>query len=274
MNSENNKTGILLAAFGTSVPGADKVYQNIESRVKNIFPDQEIYLSYTSKVIREKLARQGRMFNSPVQALGLMAEHGFSKVALQSLLIIPGLEHHDLIRTRASLEGLPKGIEQIRLGPPLLSSSKDLERFTRAMLENIPGNRESDEAVVFMGHGSVHPANVYYAGLQYHFWIHDRNIFVGAVEGVPGLEDVLVLLRKRKIRKVHLLPLMVVAGDHALNDMAGRQADSWVSVLNDHGMDARVILQGLGSFENIVDIWLDHLKKTMELLCPESFSKP
>lgn len=265
-DSENNKTGILLAAFGTSVPGADKVYANIQSKAELLFPDVDIYWAYTSKVIREKLAAQGQTFNSPVQALALMAEHGFSKVAMQSLLIIPGLEHHDLIMARSSLEGLPKGIEKIKLAPPLLSESKDLERFTQAMLANIPAGREPDEAVIFMGHGSVHPANVFYAGLQYHFWIHDENIFVGAVEGIPGLEDILPLLEKKKIRKVHLLPLMVVAGDHAVKDMAGRQADSWVSVLKKRRIDAGVIMKGLGSFDNIVEIWMDHLKKIMAVL--------
>ncbi len=266
VNIENNKKGILLAAFGTSVPGADEVYASIENRVRDIFPDLEIYWAYTSKVIREKLAMQGQIFHSPVQALGMMAEHGFSRVALQSLLIIPGLEHHDLIRTRASLEGLPKGIEKISLGAPLLSDSHDLERFTRAMLKNIPENREPDEGVILMGHGSVHPANVFYAGLQYYFWLHDANIFVGAVEGVPGLEDVLTQLERKKIRKAHLLPLMVVAGDHAIRDMAGRQADSWVSVLKDNGVEARVMMRGLGSFDNVVDIWLDHLKQVVDVL--------
>lgn len=265
-NSENNKTGILLAAFGTSVPGADRVYSHIQSKAEVLFPQVDIYWAYTSRVIREKLAGQGRIFNSPVQALALMAEHGFSKVAMQSLLIIPGLEHHDLIMARSSLEGLPKGIEKIELAPPLLSGTLDLERFTRSMLENIPASRESDEAVIFMGHGSIHPANVFYAGLQYHFWIHDENIFVGAVEGIPGLEDILPLLKKKKIRKVHLMPLMVVAGDHAVKDMAGRQADSWVSVLKERGIDTRVIMKGLGSFDNIVDIWMDHLKEVMDIL--------
>ncbi len=266
VNSENNKTGILLAAFGTSVPGADDVYKNIENRVRMLFPDLDIYWAYTSKVIREKLSRQGRTFNSPVQSLGLMAEHGYSKVALQSLLIIPGLEHHDLIRTRASIQGLPKGIKKISLGAPLLSSSRDLERFTKAMFANIPRNRGPEEAVIFMGHGSIHPANVFYAGLQYHFWVHDGNIFVGAVEGTPGLEDILPLLEIKNIKKARLLPLMVVAGDHAVNDMAGRQADSWVSVLRDMGIDAEVVMKGLGSYENVTDIWLDHLKEAVAAL--------
>ena len=266
MNSAGNKKGILLAAFGTSMPGADKVYTGIENRVKALFPELELYWAYTSKVIREKMASQGKTVLSPVQALGVMAEHGFSRVALQSLLIIPGLEHHDLIRTRASLEGLPKGIEKISLGAPLLSDSNDLERFTRVMLDNIPQDRSPDEAVILMGHGSVHPANVFYAGLQYYFWLHDANVFVGAVEGVPGLDDVLVQLERKKIRKARLLPLMVVAGDHAVKDMAGKQADSWVSVLKDNGVDARVMMQGLGSFDNVVDIWLDHLREAVESL--------
>ncbi|MFN2269023.1 MAG: sirohydrochlorin cobaltochelatase, partial [Desulfonatronovibrio sp.] len=246
-----------------SVPGADAVYKNIENKVRSLFPGHDIYWAYTSKVIREKLSKQGRVFLSPVQALGLMSEHGFSRAALQSLLIIPGLEHHDLIRTRASIQGLPKGIKEIRLGDPLLSQSHDLDRFAISMLENLTGIRENDEAVIFMGHGSVHPANVYYSALQYHFWLRDEDVFVGAVEGTPSLEDILPLLDKRKIRKTVLLPLMVVAGDHAVNDMAGKQADSWVSILKEQGIDARVEMKGLGAFDNVVDIWMDHLSKIL-----------
>lgn len=263
MDQVNDKTGILLAAFGTSIPGADAVYGNIENKVRAEFPDHDIYWAYTSKVIREKLAQDEKVFLSPVQALGLMAEHGFSCVALQSLLIIPGLEHHDLIRTRASIQGLPKGIKEIRLGDPLLSQSPDLDRFALAMLENLTEIRENDEAVIFMGHGSLHPANVYYSALQYHFWLRDEHVFVGAVEGSPGLNDILPLLEKRKIKKAVLLPLMVVAGDHAINDMAGKQADSWVSVLKDLGIDARVKMKGLGAFDNVVDIWMDHLREIL-----------
>ncbi|RQD66715.1 MAG: sirohydrochlorin cobaltochelatase [Desulfonatronovibrio sp. MSAO_Bac4] len=263
MNQVNDKTGILLAAFGTSVPGADAVYENIENKVREDFPGHDVYWAYTSIVIREKLSKQGKVFLSPVQALGLMAEQGFSRVALQSLLIIPGLEHHDLIRTRASIQGLPKGIKEIRLGDPLLSQSQDLERFATAMLKNLTEIRENDEAVIFMGHGSVHPANVYYSALQYHFWLRDEDVFVGAVEGTPGLEDILPLLEKKKTRKAVLLPLMVVAGDHAVNDMAGKQADSWVSILKEQGIDARVEMKGLGAFDNVVNIWMDHLSKIL-----------
>ncbi|WP_161635938.1 sirohydrochlorin cobaltochelatase [Desulfonatronovibrio hydrogenovorans] len=265
MNKDGN-SAILLAAFGTSVPGADQVYADMEKKVRADFPGLEIYWAYTSKVIREKLARQGRTFLSPVQALGLMAEHGLARVAMQSLLIIPGLEHHDLIRTRASLQGLPKGIEKISLGAPLLNSSLDIQRFTRAMLDNVQSQRSPEEAVIFMGHGSTHPANVFYAGLQYQFWLHDENIFVGAVEGTPALEDILPLLKKRGVSKALLLPLMVVAGDHAINDMAGKQTGSWMSTLEDNGVEARVLMQGLGSFDNVVDIWMDHLKEAVASL--------
>lgn len=266
MNSEYQKPGILLAAFGTSVPGADSVYQDIQVRVESAFPGHSIYWAYTSKVVREKLRGRGREALSPLQALGLMGEHGFSRAAVQSLLIIPGLEHHDLIRVCAHVQGLPKGLEKISLGDPLLSLSEDLEKFVPAMLGNIPADRQEDEAVIFMGHGSSHPANIYYAGLQYHFWLHDQKILVGAVEGTPALDDVLLSLKRMNISRALLMPLMVVAGDHALNDMAGRQTHSWLSTLRSRGIEARVYLQGLGAFENITSIWLKHLQRAMDSL--------
>ncbi|MFW5731493.1 MAG: sirohydrochlorin cobaltochelatase [Desulfonatronovibrionaceae bacterium] len=270
MNSDQQKTGILLAAFGTSVPGADHVYQDIQDRVESAFPGCSIYWAYTSKVVREKLRDRSQEALSPLQALGVMGEHGFCRAAVQSLLIIPGLEHHDLIRVCNHVQGLPKGLERISLGDPLLCHSDDLEQFVLAMLENIPGDRAEDEAVIFMGHGSTHPANIYYAGLQYHFWLYDQKILVGAVEGTPDLDDVLLRLKKMNIKKALLMPLMVVAGDHALNDMAGRQTDSWLSTLRSRGIEARVCMQGLGAFENITFIWLRHLQRAMDALNPGS----
>lgn len=261
--TEPDKTGILLTAFGTSVPGADSVYYNIQQQVREVYPDIPIYWAYTSQVIREKLKNQGKPVHSPVQALSLMAENGLEHVAMQSLLIIPGLEHHDLIQISRAIQGLPKGIKKIVLGNPLLSHSRDLQRFAAAMMDNISPSVHEDEAIILMGHGSVHPANVYYSALQYHFWLCHPNIFVGAVEGTPSLEEILPLLQKNELTRARLYPLMVVAGEHAINDMAGRQTDSWITVLSNMGIDAKAVMKGLGSFENINEIWLDHLREIM-----------
>ena len=119
----------------------------------------------------------------------------------------------------------------IILGYPLLATQEDIERTVAAILATIPVNRTKDEGVVLMGHGTHHPANAYYSALNFQLHLQDPNVIVGTVEGYPELDLVLQMLQQRNIKKVYLLPFMSVAGDHAKNDMASDDDDSWKSVL-------------------------------------------
>ena len=114
-----------------------------------------------------------------------------------------------------------------------------------------------------MGHGTPHPSNAFYAALMYHFQQKDPNIFVGTVEGFPEIDDIKAMLIKKKIKKVYLMPFMSVAGDHARNDMAGDEEDSWKSVLTAAGIECVPILKGTAEYDEIIAIWVDHLKIVM-----------
>ena len=115
-------------------------------------------------------------------------------------------------------------------------------------------------SVVLMGHGTHHPADVYYAALNYHLQKMDPNIFVGTVEGWPEIDEIKADLKKRKIKKVYLMPFMSVAGDHARNDMGGPEEDSWKSILEREGVKCVVALKGTAEYPEFVDIWVDHLR--------------
>jgi sirohydrochlorin cobaltochelatase len=258
------KKGILLVAFGTSVPQARQAFTHIEQRVKERFPGVPVRWAYTSHIIRKKLAKQGESLDSEAAALAKMMDEGFTHVAVQSLHTIRGEEYTDLVHTTHAFGVMPEGIEQILVGEPLLSSQTDLERTAAAILENIPVERKANEAVVLMGHGSPHPANAFYTALMFHLQRKDPLVFLGTVEGVPLIEDILVELRKKKIRKAFLMPFMSVAGDHARNDMAGPEKDSWKSILEKNGIACETILKGTAEFDNMVDIWVDHLAVLME----------
>lgn len=259
------KTGILLVAFGSSIPEAQVSFHNIQNKVEAAFPGIPVYWAYTSHIIRHKMAQEsGAVLLSPSQALATMADEGFTKVAVQSLHTIPGEEYENLLHVASAFHGLPDGIAQIVVGKPLLYLNDDMEKTTNALLASVPAKRTSNEAVVFMGHGTHHPANVYYLAMQRLLELRDPLAFVGTVEGTPTLDDVIAELNKNKVKNVWLMPFMSVAGDHARNDMAGEEADSWKSILESKGFQCKAVLKGTAEYDHIVAIWVDHLKAAMQ----------
>lgn len=263
--TKTQKKGILLVTFGTSYPNARKAFDNIEEDVKNYWPDVDVYWAYTSTIIRKKLAKQGILIDSPSEALAKMGEAGYTHIAAQSLHIIPGAEFHDVAHTVKGFSRIQKGLEKTTMGRPLVSKHEDLERMARFFTEQFPIATD-DEAVVLMGHGTHHDANIYYPGFQYYLSdLSDRH-YVATVEGYPSLDNVIKQLKKEHIQKVTLTPFMSVAGDHAQNDMAGKEKDNWKSQLEAEGFEVNIVMKGLAEYDEVVDIWMDHLKEVFDEL--------
>lgn len=254
------KKGILLVAFGSTIPEAQVAFENIDRSVKKVFPGIPVRWAYTSRIIIRKLAEQGKHLSTPEEVLSDMMRENFTHVAVQSLHTIPGQEFHGLVKNVHRFAGMSKGLQRVIVGYPLLATTEDLHRVAEAMLTIIPKERKKKDAVVFMGHGTHHPANVYYAALAYRLKKSDANIFVGTVEGWPEIDDIRADLKKRRIRKAYLMPFMSVAGDHARNDMAGPEPDSWKSILEKEGIECVPVLKGTAEFQEFVDIWVDHLR--------------
>ena len=257
------KKGILLVAFGSSMPEARVSFENIDKRVKDTFKDVPVRWAYTSHIIRKKLAKSGTHTDSAAMALVRMMDEGFTHVAVQSLHTIRGEEYDDLVATVSAFQHMPEGIDYLIVGAPLMSSQEDMERITAALIENLPKNRKKDEAVVFMGHGTPHPANAFYAALMYHLQRKDPLIFVGTVEGSPAIDEIVGMLKENHIKKAYLMPFMSVAGDHARNDMAGDKDDSWKSILTQSGIVCEPVLKGTAEYANMIDIWVGHLETVM-----------
>jgi sirohydrochlorin cobaltochelatase len=252
------KVGVLLVAFGSSEPSAQVSFENIDKRARAAYPGIPIRWAYTSHIIRKKLAKQGKHLDSPEVALAKMQDEGFTHVAVQSLHTIGGSEYHDLRRTVGAFR-MMGGFQRVILGYPMLATQEDMQRTVDSILKNIPQDRKKNEAVVLMGHGTHHPSNAFYAALMFQLQLKDPNIFVGTVEGYPEVDLIKELLLKKKIKKAYLMPLMSVAGDHAKNDMAGDEDDSWKSILTKAGIQCVPILRGTGEYDDFVDIWVDHL---------------
>lgn len=255
---KEKKVGILLVAFGSSEDSAQVSFENIGKKAKAAYPDTPIFWAYTSHIIRHKLAKQGKILDSPEVALSKMADQGFTHVAVQSLHSIGGAEYHDLRRIIGGFKTMG-AFEKVILGYPLLSTQADMERAKEAILATIPKQRKKNEAVVLMGHGTHHPANAFYAALMFQVQLSDPNVFIGTVEGYPEVKDITAWLQAKKIKKAWLMPFMSVAGDHAKNDMAGDEEDSWKSILTAAGIKCEIVLKGTAEYDDYVDIWVDHL---------------
>ena len=255
---KEKKIGILLVAFGSSEESAQISFENIDKKVKSTYPGIPVKWAYTSHIIRKKLASQGKVLDSPEVALAKMVDEGFTHVAVQSLHTIAGAEYHDVRKVVGAFQSMG-GFQSVILGYPLLATQEDMEQTVEAILATIPKERKKDEAVVLMGHGTHHPANAFYAALMFQLQLKDPNVYLGTVEGYPELNILLDLLKKNKVKKAYLMPFMSVAGDHAKNDMAGDEDDSWKSIMTKNGIECIPVLKGTAEYRQFVDIWVDHL---------------
>jgi sirohydrochlorin cobaltochelatase len=257
------KQGILLVAFGTSVPEARRAYANIERMMKAAFPDVPIRWAYTSSMIRSKLAKQGQSLDSMETALAKMRDEGFTHVGVQSLHMIAGWEFQELQQNAGAFGAMAGGFDRITVGGPLLASQEDFTKVTEALMKNLPPARKPAEAVVFMGHGTSHSSNAGYPALMYYLQRRDPLVFMGTVEESPTIEEIKQVLIARQVKTAYVMPFMAVAGDHAANDLAGEEDASWKSILTRAGIKCIPVLKGSAEFDDITVIWVDHLKAAL-----------
>lgn len=249
---------ILLVAFGTSHPDARAALDAFALHAKARFPGREIRWAWTSKIIRRKLAERGEVIDDTAGALAKLREAGVRRLAVQPLHVIAGVEY-DQVRDAAAEAG--RGFERLALGKPLLAAVADLDRVAAA-LTALPGkDRQADDALVVMGHGSVdHPADLAYVAADAVLRRRDPRARLATVEDTLPFDALLADLQTLKARRAWLLPLMAVAGDHAKNDLAGPEPESWASRLKVAGIEPLPLLRGLAGEPAVAAVWLDHLE--------------
>ena len=253
--------GILVVSFGTShIDTMEKTITVIEQAIARQFQEWSVYRAFTSRMIVRKLKRTENMeIDTVEEALRRMAADGISEVIVQPTHIINGIENDRMMEDLMEHMSL---FRKIRVGKPLLSSVDDYKKAIHGVMSEV--GLETGEMLVLMGHGTDHHANSAYPTLEYTFHALGYNqVLVGTVESFPELKNVMAKLEIAEKKKVALMPFMLVAGDHAKNDMAGEE-DSWKSELEDAGYKVRVIMKGLGEFEGIRKIFLEHIEEAME----------
>lgn len=253
------KTGTLLVAFGTSMESARPAVDDIERDYKQR-NDGPVLMAFTSDIIRNKLAKEGKPVLSVNAAMNELATQGVTDLRIQSLHIAPAEEYSQLERMAVKNIVLNPGrFKTVKVGYPLLVSSKDLDAVVKATLASLPAERKPGDAVVLMGHGNDRgPGDLVMAAAATAFHKADQKVWLATVEGANSFDDILPQIKASGVKRVWLQPFMIVAGDHAQNDLAGPDEDSWASLLRAEGMQPIPHLKGLGQIKEIRDIFLSH----------------
>ena len=265
-----DKQAILITAFGTSMPSARKAIDNLVNAAKKAFPGADVRLAFTSNIIRRKLTREGKknVPPTPVQALAALNDEGFKNVCVMPTHIIPGAEYDEIKNVVDAWKTLTGkyGFKDLRLGKTFLSSVDACDEMADILIKRF-AKVPAGTAVVLMGHGTPHHiANAMYSQLQVALDKKaDGRFFIGTVENTPLIEDVVVALKKAGLKKTLLSPLMIVAGDHANNDMADKDdPESWYSILKKEGFAVETMIKGLGEDAGIAAAFVEHLKAALK----------
>ena len=257
------KKAILAVSFGTSYPDTlRKTIAATEQALAEAFPGWEVRRAFTSGMIIRKLKeRDGVEIENVSQAMDRLEQEGYTHVAVQSTHVMHGEEYEKML---SQLEPYRLRM-QISVGMPLLHSEGDYTSVAQALLNWLPP-LDADEALVLMGHGTTHFANSAYAQMEHMLQGLCDRVYLATVEGYPALDSVERQLAKRpEIRRLMLAPFMLVAGDHAQNDMSGDE-DSWAEQLKNAGYPVRCILKGLGECPAIRALFVEHCHQAVEAL--------
>ncbi len=265
---ESDETkAILVVSFGTSYNDSRELtIGGIENAIAEAFPEYEVRRAFTSQIIIDKLKeRDGLEIDNVEEALDRAVADGIKELVVQPTHLMSGFEYTDLADT---LKDYEDKFDSVVLSEPLLTSDEDFNAVIAAITDKLASYDDGQTAICFMGHGTEADSNSVYAKMQEMITAAGyENFYIGTVEATPSLDDVIAELKANGgYTKVVLEPLMVVAGDHANNDMAGDEEDSWKSILEGEGYEVECILEGLGQVPAIQEIYVEHTKAALECL--------
>ena len=266
-----NKDAILITSFGTTFKESrEKTIEATVNAIQAAHPDTKVVLAFTSHIIIDRIKEnEGIVFPTPEEALSQLKAEGYTRVAVTSLNIIPGMEYD----YSAAVFNLHKGeFKKLVCGLPLMywmgqeDQRDDIAEFVKAFSTQFPKIGKKD-AILVMAHGTPHPANAYYSVVQNRLDAADLgNVYIYSVEGWPHLDTVIPQLKAKGIKHVILMPMMMVAGDHANNDMAGADADSHKSILEKEGFTVTTYIHGLGENEAVRQMFVERADEAWNAL--------
>ena len=266
-NQDNiGENELLVLSFGTSFNDSRRLTIGaIEDQLEKSFPDYSVRRGFTANIVIDHVAkRDGEKIDDIDESLKRAVDNGVKNLVVQPTHLMNGLEYEEL---KGDIAQYSDAFDKIAIGQPLLSSDDDFSRVENAIVDWTKDYDDGETAIVFMGHGTSADSNGVYQKMQ-DLLTKDghTNYFVGTVEATPSLDDVMAAVKKGNYKRVVLEPLMVVAGDHANNDMAGDDKDSWKSQFEAAGYQVECLLRGLGENETIRQIYVEHAQAAIDSL--------
>ncbi len=285
---EIGENELLVVSFGTSFNNSRAAdIKGIEDALQAAYPDWSVRRAFTAQIIINHVqARDGEKIDNMEQALDRAVANGVKNLVVQPTHLMHGAEYDEMCE---AIDSYRDKFESVSIAEPLLGEvgsdatviNADKEKVAEAVTaaacseagyDNAAAAAEDGVAFVFMGHGTSHTAKVSYSQMQTAMeTLGYANVFIGTVEGEPedtACEAVIEKVKEAGYKKVVLRPLMVVAGDHANNDMAGSEEDSWLSMFNAAGCFDSVDTQiaGLGEIEDVQALYIAHSKDAIDAL--------
>ncbi|WP_314713836.1 sirohydrochlorin cobaltochelatase [Leptotrichia wadei] len=242
------KKAILVTSFGTSHRDTrKKCLDSIQKEVAEKYGSENVERAYTSGIIRRIIEKnEGVHIFDQEEGLKVLKDKGFEEIITMSLHILDGIEYSKLDDKFG------------KISKPLLADDEDFEKI----VENKEFNDlEGNDAIVFMGHGTESEADYAYQKLQDEYLKAGKNnIFIATVEGKVTIKDVIEKMKGKGFKKILLKPFMIVAGDHAKNDMSSDDEDSWKTMLKNEGYEVTSVLKGMGEYKFIREMFMDKLE--------------
>lgn len=263
---EIGESELLVVSFGTSFNDNRKATIGaIEEAMEAAFPDYSVRRGFTSQIIIDHVKdRDGVAIDNVEEALNRAVDNGVKTLVVQPTHLMNGLEYDELMGTLAEFSD---SFEQVAVGEPLLTSDEDFQAVAAAITEATSEYDDGTTAIVFMGHGTEAESNQVYSKMQDVLTEGGyENYYVGTVEAAPTLDDIVAAIDGKGYERVVLEPLMVVAGDHANNDMAGDEEGSWKTTFEAAGYEVETLLTGLGEMEAIQNLYVEHAQAAVDSL--------
>lgn len=266
----DSKKAIVVVSFGTTFPDSRKAcIESVENAIRDAFPDYEVRRAFTSKIVMKRIAEKENLHIDDLEkTLTKLQKEGYRDVIVQTTHLTPGEEFDKKVIAVVDKFQKAGAFDKLTVGRPLLffngqnDTPDDFAILANALKTQLPMQQMPGRAIVFMGHGSPHQPNPAYSNLQQKFDAAGTPAVIGVVEETdhPNFEDALHLLKARDYKQVVLMPLMLVAGDHANNDMAGDEKDSWKNQLQQEGFSVSTYIHGLGENKAVQDIYVQHVR--------------
>ncbi|MBO5509486.1 MAG: sirohydrochlorin cobaltochelatase [Lachnospiraceae bacterium] len=262
---EIGENELLVVSFGTSFnDNRVQTIGAIEADIEAAYGEQySVRRGFTSQIIIDHVkSRDGEVIDNVGEAIDRAVANGVKNLVVQPTHLMDGLEYNDLV---TEVGQYAEAFDSIKIGAPLLTTDEDFEAVAQAIVADTAVYDDGETAICFMGHGTEADSNAVYAKMQEVLTAGGyTNYYIGTVEAEPSLEDVIAKVSEGEYKRVVLQPLMIVAGDHANNDMAGDEEDSWKSAFEAEGYEVICVVKGLGELQAIRDLIVAHVAEVLE----------